>query len=80
MEDWEKRRKQLDKMFAEDVQIFEVYNGVNQGIVLFNKSEFINKITMPSRTLNEIRILETEYRVGKIINLRFTTKIDTYTN
>jgi len=71
VKDWKKRRKQLDAMFSEEAQIFQVYQGV--GVEMLNKQEFIDKLTFPLESLSEIEVLETVYnKKNKIIALRFS--------
>ncbi|MCG8575515.1 MAG: hypothetical protein MI810_11570 [Flavobacteriales bacterium] len=70
-EDWERRRDQLDKMIHPDAEIFLVAED-NQGIEMFNKEEFIDRMTMPISTLNDLRILETIYSDEKIHKMRIT--------
>lgn len=75
--DWAKRRKQLDRMIAENAQIYQVYDNENIGMELFNKQEFINKLTMPVRSLNNIEIIETIYTGNRISLLKFRQKLNT---
>jgi hypothetical protein len=69
--DWEKRRKQLDYMMAENARIYQVYDDEKVGMELYNKREFINKLTMPVQSLKNIEIIETIYTGNKISLLRF---------
>ena len=71
LEDWERRRRQLDDMFAEEARIFQVNPGTQRGMELYNKQEFIDKLTVPVNSLRNIRVLNTEYRNGQIVGLRF---------
>lgn len=71
IEDWKKRKAQLNEMFANDAQILQVDNR-NVGMELYNKQEFVNKLIMPLNSLKNIRILATKYnRQGKIQHIRF---------
>lgn len=69
--DWMKRRKQLDLMIAENARIFQIYNIENVGMELYNKQEFINKLTMPVESLQDIEVIETIYTGAKISMLKF---------
>ena len=69
--DWDKRRKQLDYMFTENAQIYQVYENENIGMELYNKREFINKLTMPLQSLKDIEIVETIYTGSRISMLKF---------
>lgn len=73
VDDWEKRRARLDSMIDEGAVIYQVFSenkGVT-GMELYNKNEFIDKLTMPSGSLKNIEVLDTKYRDGKIMVLRF---------
>lgn len=71
IKDWKKRRKQLEEMFSDESKIFQVYQGM--GVEMLNKTEFIDKLTFPLESLQQIEVLETVYdRKNKIIALRFT--------
>ena len=68
-----KRRAQLDKLIAENAQIYQVYPG-QVGIELYSKEEFINKLTIPTGSLKNISVLQKEYENGLIKKLKFTIR------
>lgn len=68
---WERRRKQLDWMIADSAYIYQVYTDDMIGMELYNKQEFIDKLTMPVTSLKNIEIMETIYTDKKISLLRF---------
>ena len=77
VESWEKRREQLTGIFSEDAIIYQFpENDTRNGMALYNKWEFINKITMPSSGLRQLEILDCRYLNGKITILRFRIKED----
>jgi hypothetical protein len=67
--DWEQRRRQLDSMIALDAKILQVHAG--KGMEILNKSEFIDKLTMPLSSLGRLEVLESEETDGQIRYLRF---------
>ena len=74
MEDWKKRRRQLDEMIAADAQIVQIMESdvyEETGIELFTKDEFINKMTMPLNSLKNIEIIKTVYEEGRMVQIRF---------
>lgn len=72
IEDWKKRRAQLDQMIAEDAVIIQVSSQSGIGMEMYNKKEFINKLTIPVSGLKNLKILETEYNSEKQLQrLRF---------
>lgn len=72
--DWGKRREQLQAIFSDNARIFQVSPNNALGMELFNKQEFINKLTTPIRSLGQIEVLETNYEAGKIVSMRFIQK------
>ncbi len=76
VEDWEKRRNQLNEMIADNAKIYQVDNLAIRGIEIYNKEEFIDKMTMPINSLKNIRIIENQYVDDKIIMLRFTQEVE----
>ena len=74
VKDWQKRRNQLDLIISDSAMIYQVYSREGIGAELYNKWEFINKMTMPSSSLQDIEILDTKYSGDKISLMRFTQK------
>lgn len=72
VDDWEKRRGRLEKMIDDGAMIYQVF-GVKEpvGMELFNKQQFIDKLTIPSGSLRNIEILDTKFKDEKISVLRF---------
>jgi hypothetical protein len=72
---WERRREQLNRMISDDAMIYQMpdNNGVT-AMELYNKGEFIDKLTMPSSNLKQIDILDCRYLHGQIAILRFRIK------
>jgi hypothetical protein len=68
--DWKQRRMKLEDMITGDAKIFQVYLD-GTGMELYNKQEFINKLTMPLKSLKNIEIIETHYTNNRISLLRF---------
>ena len=71
VDDWQKRRTQLDSMFTDNARIYQIFDKEQIGMEMYNKEEFINKLTMPIRSLRHIEVLETLYQSGKIKEMRF---------
>ncbi|MBX2844242.1 MAG: hypothetical protein KTR26_20920 [Flammeovirgaceae bacterium] len=72
--DWKKRRQQLKEIFAENARIYQVVSINGIGVELYNKEEFIDKLTMPLKSLRNIEVLETIYTGNQISVLKFTQR------
>ena len=70
VDDWLKRRENLNLMFSDSVKIFQVLEGTI-GMEIYNKWEFINKLTLPASSLRDIEIIDAKYKGEKITRLRF---------
>lgn len=70
LKDWQKRRMQLDDMITEDAKIYQLYEG-SGGMELYNKDEFIDRMTMPLKSLRNVEIVESSYVSGRIKILKF---------
>ncbi len=74
VKDWQQRRNQLNDMISDSALIYQVYGAGTVGMELFTKWEFINKLTMPASSLDQIEILDTKYLNDRIMMLRFRQK------
>ena len=73
IKDWEKQRDRLNKMIADDAEIYQIDNN-ERGIEIYNKQEFIDKMTMPLNSLKNIEIIEVAYKYEEISMMRFIQK------
>jgi len=72
VDDWQKRREYLGDIIDDAALIYQVVNDKNAvGMELYNKAEFIDKLTIPTGSLKHIEILETKFKKDKILVLRF---------
>lgn len=72
VKNWRKRRAQINLMIADNAKIYQVYEDGKTEMELFNKKDFINKLTVPLKSLKKIEVIETIYTGDKISILRFT--------
>ena len=70
-EDWERRRDQLSIMFSDNARIFQIHKTGNIAIEMYNKDEFINKLTIPITSLKNIEIIDIKFENELISELRF---------
>jgi hypothetical protein len=69
--DWQARRDQLDRIFSDNAMIYQVFMDDNLGMEVYNKWEFINKITLPAEGLKNLEIIETTFSGDRITKLWF---------
>ncbi len=71
VEDWKKRRDQLAEMMSDDLKAYELSTD-GFTIDVLTKSEFINKMTLPTRVLKQVAIVHTEYEGDQMSLIKFT--------
>lgn len=71
VDDWKRRREQLDNIIADSAYICEVFKQGMLGMELYNKEEFIDLLTIPTSSLRNIRIIEMLYTNEKVTAIRF---------
>jgi hypothetical protein len=69
--DWEARRAQLDMIFSDNAMIYQLFVDETMGMEVYNKWEFINKITVPSKGLKNLEIIEMTFSDEQISKLWF---------
>jgi len=75
IDDWQKRREQLNLIISDSAMIYQVHKSSEPlGVELYNKWEFIDKLSLPSSGLKSIEIFDTRYDGGKICLIRFRQK------
>jgi len=67
---WKEYRNRLDDLIAFNATIFQV-DDEGKGMEMYNKQEFIDKLSFPLSKLKNIEVLETRVSKGKIVFLRF---------
>ncbi|WP_299608635.1 hypothetical protein [uncultured Aquimarina sp.] len=73
LDNWKNRKKELSKMIADDAVIFQVLPS-GLGIEVYSKIEFINKLTTPTKSLQNIEIIESRRSEGQVVKLKFKIK------
>jgi hypothetical protein len=73
LEDWNKRKLQLESIISDNAEIEEVmFEEI--GVEFLDKKEFIDKIVTPSETVRKMEIIAIKYENDKIISLKFIQK------
>ena len=73
VKEWKNHRKKLEEIIADDAQIYQFYEGSNS-IEIYTKSEFIQKLTIPTTSLKRMKILEKIEDNNQIVKLKFMVK------
>lgn len=71
--DWKKHIEKLNALIDKDAKIYRLFKN-NMDIELYSKKEFIRMITIPTKSLKRIEILDKTISNGKIVTLKFIVK------
>lgn len=73
IKDWKVHIEKLKALIANDAKIYRLFKN-NMDIELYSKNEFINLLTIPTKSLETIEILDKTIANGKIETLKFIVK------
>ena len=73
VKDWKKHKQKLNTLFADNATIYQLYEN-NIGVEIYSKAEFIRTLTIPTKSLKRIKILDKTLKDGKIVTLKFMMK------
>ncbi|NAS14263.1 hypothetical protein [Poritiphilus flavus] len=73
VKDWKRRRAELQRLIADDALIFELLP-FQLGVEIYNKEEFIQKLITPTQSLQKLEVIETAYKDGQLVKLKFRIK------
>ncbi|WP_179008766.1 hypothetical protein [Winogradskyella forsetii] len=68
--EWKQHREKLNTIFSDQVEIYQFFRNANT-VELYTKEEFIQKLTIPTRSLKGMEILDKIIVDGKIVKLKF---------
>ncbi|BAO74837.1 hypothetical protein [Winogradskyella sp. PG-2] len=68
--EWKTHREKLNTIFNDNAEIYQLFKNSNT-IELYTKREFIQKLTIPTRSLRGMEILDKTIVDGKIVKLKF---------
>ncbi|WP_223032406.1 hypothetical protein [Hanstruepera marina] len=73
IKDWKNHVNELKALFSKDVKIYRLFKN-SMDIELYSKDEFIRMLTIPTKSLKRIEILDKKIEEGKIVSLKFIVK------
>lgn len=70
IKEWKQHREKLNSIFSDTAEIYQFFDNSNV-VEIYTKQEFIQKLTIPTRSLKGMRILDKTELDGKIVKLKF---------
>ena len=74
--DLKQRITKLNQMIADNALIYQVYDNDFFGVEILSKQQYINLVTMPTTSLKNFSLIESESKNGKIVKLKFKIQQD----
>jgi len=74
--DLKQRIQKLNQMIADNALIYQVYDNDFFGVEILSKQQYINLVTMPTTSLKNFSLIESENKNGKIVKLKFKIQQD----
>ena len=74
--DLKQRISKLNQMIADNALIYQVYDNDFFGVEILSKQQYINLVTMPTTSLKNFSLIESESKNGKIVKLKFKIQQD----
>jgi len=70
VKDWNKHKARLQELISDDAQIYQLYQS-SMGIEIYSKDDFVRLLTIPTKSLQRIKILDKSLKDGTIVKLKF---------
>ncbi|GGE86744.1 hypothetical protein SAMN05443634_107222 [Chishuiella changwenlii] len=74
--DLKQRIDKLNQMIADNALIYQVYDNDFFGVEILSKQQYINLVTIPTTSLKNFSLIESENKNGKIVKLKFKIQQD----
>lgn len=72
------KQQKLNNLISENALIYQVFDSEVYGIETLSKQKYIGLVTTPTQSLQNLKVLDTKIKNGKIISIKF--KIETNEN
>ncbi|KMQ70068.1 hypothetical protein [Chryseobacterium koreense] len=75
--DLKKKRERLNYLISDNALIYQVYDNETYGVETMDKQRYINLVTLPSTSLENLQVIETkDDKAGKINMIKFKIATD----
>ncbi|WHF50409.1 hypothetical protein QGN23_08095 [Chryseobacterium gotjawalense] len=77
IKDLKKKRESLNYLISDDALIYQVYDNETYGVETMDKQRYINLVTLPSTSLENLQVIDTKNdKNNKIIMIKFKIATD----
>ena len=78
--DLKQRIAKLNQMIDDNALIYQVYDNDYFGVEILTKQQYINLVSLPTTSLKNYNLIESDSKNGKIVKLKFKIQQDEETN
>lgn len=71
IQDLKRKRESLNFLISDNALIYQVYDNDKYGIETLNKQRYINLVTTPTTSLENLQVIDTQMDKGKIVLIKF---------
>lgn len=71
IKDFKKKTKELNKLISDNALIYQVVDSDIYGIETMDKQKYISLVTLPTTSLENLEVIDTQMDKGKIIMIKF---------
>lgn len=71
LKDLKKKRETLNQLISDNALIYQVYDNQYYGVETLDKQKYITLVTLPSTSLENLDVIETQMKNDKIVMIKF---------
>lgn len=74
--DFKKKREQLNNLISDNAIITQVFDNDIYGVETLDKQKYISLVTLPTTSLENLNVIDTQMKNGKIVMIKFKITSD----
>ncbi len=76
IQDLKKKRESLSYLISDNALIYQIYDNDQYGVETLDKQRYINLVTTPTTSLENLQVIDTKMENGKIVLIKFKINED----
>ncbi|MGV4414427.1 hypothetical protein [Chryseobacterium sp. T1] len=80
IKDFKKKREQLNNLISDNAVITQVFDNEIYGVETLDKQKYISLVTLPTTSLENLNVIDTQMKNGKIVMIKFKITTDEKSN
>lgn len=80
IKDFKKKRDQLNHLISDNATIIQIFDNEIYGVETLDKQKYISLVTLPTTSLENLNVIDTQMKNGKIVMIKFKITADEKTN